>query len=147
LFAAYPILFLWSLNLDEVPPGDALPPLIAVVLAATVATVLLAVLIGDRARAALIVTPIMLGLLMYGRFVALVDVPGIVHRIGWAGLVGLGALGAWRLSRPRLVSVDRAHCVHARHHRAERDRDGVGCSPTELRCRARAGHEDRRAQA
>jgi hypothetical protein len=113
LFAAYPILFLWSLNLDEVPPGDALPPLIAVVLAATVATVLLAVLIGDRARAALIVTPIMLGLLMYGRFVDLVDVPGIVHRIGWAGLVGLGALGAWRLSQPRLVSVDRALLVIA----------------------------------
>jgi len=113
LFAAYPILFLWSLNLDEVPPGDALPPLIAAVLVATVATVLLAVLIGDRARAALIVTPIMLGLLMYGRFVALVDVPGIVHRIGWAGLVGLGALGAWRLSRPRLMSVDRALLVIA----------------------------------
>jgi hypothetical protein len=107
LFAAYPVLFLWSLNLDEVPLGDVLPPLIAVVVAATVATLVLAVLVGDRARAALIVTPIVLGLLMYGRVVDLIEAPGTVHRVGWAALVGLGALGAWRLSASRLLSVDR----------------------------------------
>ena len=108
LFAAYPVLFLWSLNFDEVPPGDALPPLIAVIVAATLATLLLAVLIGDRARAALVVTPIVLGLLVYGRVVDLVEAPGLVHRIGWAAVVGVGALGAWRLSASRLLSVDRA---------------------------------------
>jgi len=35
-----------------------------------------------------------LGLLMYGRIVDLVEAPGLVHRIGWAAVVGVGALGA-----------------------------------------------------
>jgi hypothetical protein len=96
-----------------VPLGDALPPLIVVILMAAVATLVLALLIGDRARAALIVTPMMLGLLMYGRVVDLVDVPGFVHRIGWAVVVGVAALGAWRLSGPRLLSLDRALLVIA----------------------------------
>ena len=113
LFAAYPVLFLWSLNVDEVPPGDALPPLVAIVLAALVATLVVSAIVGDRARAALVVTPIVLGLLMYGHVVDLVPTSGNVHRIGWAALVGLGALGAWRLSGMRLLAVDRALSVVA----------------------------------
>jgi hypothetical protein len=113
LFAAYPVLFLWSLNVDEVPPGDALPPLVAIVVAALVATLVVSVIVGDRARAALVVTPIVLGLLMYGHVVDLVPASGNVHRIGWAALVGLGALGAWRLSGTRLLGVDRALSVVA----------------------------------
>src|SRR4051812_35599360 len=108
LFAAYPVLFLWSLNVDEVPIGDALPPLVAIVLAATVATLVLAIILGDRARAALIVTPMALGLLMYGHFLDLIPAATIIHRVGWAVLIGLAALAAWRLSQPRLLSVDRA---------------------------------------
>jgi hypothetical protein len=107
LFAAFPVLFVWSQNLDEVPLQDALPPLVLIVAAAVIVTLLLAVLIGDRARAALIVTPIALGLLLYGHVVDLVDAPGIVHRLGWAALVGIGALGAWRLGASRLLSLDR----------------------------------------
>src|SRR5262245_62911201 len=103
LFAAYPVLFLWSQNIDEVPAGDAMPPLLAIVLAALVATLVLAVLVGDRARAALIVTPAALGLLMYGHVVDLVPVAGTFHRIGWAALIGLGVLGAWRLSNARVL--------------------------------------------
>ena len=113
LFAAYPVLFLWSQNLDDVPPGDALPPLVAIVLAALVATLLVSAIVGDRARAALVVTPIVLGLLMYGHVVDLVPASGNVHRIGWAALVALGALGAWRLSAMRLLGADRALSVVA----------------------------------
>jgi hypothetical protein len=107
-YAAYPVLFLWSLNLDEVPVGDALPPLIAVLLTAAVATLVLALVIGDRARAALIVTPIMLALLLYGRVVDLVAAPAVVHRVGWLVLVGLATLAAWRLSASRILGIDRA---------------------------------------
>jgi hypothetical protein len=107
LFAAYPVLFLWSQNVDDTPVGDALQVLVGVVVVALVATLLLAVVIGDRARAALIVTPIALGLLMYGHVIDLVAAPGLVHKAGWAGLVGLGALGAWRLGSARLLRVDR----------------------------------------
>jgi hypothetical protein len=108
LFAAYPVLFLWSLNVDEVPVGDALPPLVAIVLAALAATLVLAAIVGDRARAALIVTPAALGLLMYGHVIDLVPASATVQRIGWAAAVGLGALGAWRLSGVRLLRIDRA---------------------------------------
>jgi hypothetical protein len=108
LFAAYPVLFLWSQNVDEVPLSDALPPLVLIVALAAVATFALALLVGDRARAALVITPVALGLLMYGHVADLVPAPGIVHRVGWAALVGLGVLGAWRLGGARLLSVDRA---------------------------------------
>ena len=77
-------------------------------LGAAIATLALAAVIGDRARAALIVTPIVLGLLMYGHVVDLIAAPGLVHRLGWVALVGLGALGAWRLGAARLLSIDRA---------------------------------------
>jgi hypothetical protein len=107
LFAAYPVLFLWSTNVDDVPPGDALQVLFWVVVAAIAATFLLAVLTGDRARAALIVTPIVFALLMYGHVVDLVKAPSFVYKVGWAGLIGLAALLAWRLSGARLIRVDR----------------------------------------
>ena len=108
LFAAYPVLFLWSQNLADVPLGHALQPLVLIVLGAAIATLALAAVIGDRARAALIVTPIVLGLLMYGHVVDLIAAPGLVHRLGWVALIGLGALGAWRLGAARLLSIDRA---------------------------------------
>jgi hypothetical protein len=108
LFAAYPVLFLWSLNVDEVSAGDALPPLLGIVLAALLATLVLAMIVGDRARAALIVTPAVLGLLMYGHVVDLVPVSERLHRLGWAAIFGLGVFGAWRLRSARLATVDRA---------------------------------------
>ena len=107
LFAAYPVLFLWSQNVDEVPAAHALQPLLIIVAAALVVTLVLAVVIGDRARAALIVTPVVLGLLMYGHVVDLIPAPGTIHRLGWAALGGLALLGAWRLGPARLMRIDR----------------------------------------
>jgi hypothetical protein len=107
LFAAYPVLFLWSTNVEDTPPRDALQVLVWVVLAAIVATFLMALLIGDRARAALIVTPIVFALLMYGHVVDLVKAPTFAYKVGWAALIGLAALLAWRLSSARMIRVDR----------------------------------------
>jgi hypothetical protein len=92
----------------EVPLEHVIPPLAVVGLVALLATIALGVVIGDRTRAALIVTPVVLGLLLYGHVVELVDAPALVHRVGWLGLVAIGAIAAWRLGRSRLVSIDRA---------------------------------------
>jgi hypothetical protein len=108
LFAAYPVLFLWSENLGDTPLVDALLPLICVVLAAALATLVVGVVVRGRDRAALIVTPLALGLLIYGQVVDAIDLPVAVHRLAWVGLVALGALGAWRLSADRVARIDRA---------------------------------------
>ena len=51
LFAAYPVLFLWSQNLGEVPPEDVAQPLVLVVGLAALVTLGLAILFGfARAR-------------------------------------------------------------------------------------------------
>ena len=111
LFAAYPVLFLWSQNLGETDPADVILPLIVLVLGAAIATLLLGLVLGDRRRAALIVTPLLLGLLMYGHAAYLlgrVDVPGIIQQAGWVALVFVGAIAAVRLSARRLATVDTA---------------------------------------
>lgn len=72
LFAAYPVLFLWSQNLGEASTGDVLPLVALATLAAAVPFVILAVVFRDARRAALIVTPIVLGVLMYGHVAHLV---------------------------------------------------------------------------
>ncbi|HET7471763.1 MAG TPA: hypothetical protein VFJ71_01435 [Candidatus Limnocylindrales bacterium] len=111
--AAYPVLFLWSSNLEEVPASDVLPPLVSIVGAAILVTLALSVVLGDRARAALIVTPVVLALLTYGHAVDLVPLPGTIHRLGWAALIGLAAFAAWRLSDARLLALDRAVSIVA----------------------------------
>src|SRR4051812_19573131 len=86
LFAAYPVLFLWSQNLGETDPRDVLLPLILLVCIAAVATFVLGLVFRDRRRAALIVTPVLIGLLMYGHAASLlgkIHVPGIVQQAGW----------------------------------------------------------------
>ncbi|HET7026942.1 MAG TPA: hypothetical protein VFI28_04555 [Candidatus Limnocylindrales bacterium] len=104
LFAAYPILFLWSQNLGDVDPADVVLPLALALAAALAATLLLGLVYGSVARAALVVTPLAFGLLMYGHVataVAPLHVPGAVQQAGWAGLVLLAAVaaGRWRPSR------------------------------------------------
>ena len=111
LFAAYPVLFLWSQNLGETNSRDVLLPLIVLVGIAAAATFLLGLVFGDRRRAALIVTPLLIGLLMYGHAANLlgtVHVPGIVQQAGWAALVVIGIVAAIRLSARRLATVDTA---------------------------------------
>ena len=62
LFAAYPVLFLWSQNVAEADPADVLVPLLVTMGAAAIVTVLLGLLLRDVRRAAVAVTPIVIGL-------------------------------------------------------------------------------------
>jgi hypothetical protein len=108
LFAAYPVLFLWSQNLGEVPPEDVVQPLLFVVGLAAIATLGLAIVFGMRARSALIVTPAIFGVLMYGHVLKLFSTPSDLL-VGFGLLVvWFGFLAAWRLSTARVLRVDRA---------------------------------------
>jgi hypothetical protein len=111
LFAAYAVLFLWSQNLGETNASRVLVPLVAVVAVTAVLTVLLGRAFGDRRRGALVVTPLVIGFLMYGhvaRNVADLGVPGFIQQAGWVALTILGILGAWRLDARQLAAFDRA---------------------------------------
>jgi len=108
LFAAYPVLFLWSQNLGEVPPEDVVQPLVFVVGLAAIATLGLAIVFGMRARSALIVTPAIFGVLMYGHVLKLFSTPSDLLIAAGGLLVWFGFLAAWRLSTPRVLRLDRA---------------------------------------
>jgi hypothetical protein len=73
---------------------------------AAIATLVLGFVFGDRRRAALIVAPGVLGALLWGHIAGLADVPEEVRLAGWLGVIGLGALGAFRLGGRRLASID-----------------------------------------
>ena len=111
LFAAYPVLFLWSQNLGETNPRDVVVPLVLVVAVALATTVLLAIPFHDGRRAALIVTPLVVGLLAYGHAAALarpLHVPALLQQAGWIALVILGFVAAIRLGARALGRVDTA---------------------------------------
>jgi hypothetical protein len=111
LLAAYPVLFLWSQNLGETYPLDVVAPLVAVIVAAAVVTWLLGRLLGDARRAALIVTPLAVGLLVYGHVSTLVTPLGVralIQQAGWVALVVVAAIAAVRLSEARIAALDRA---------------------------------------
>ena len=107
LFAAYPVLFLWSQNLGETPPEDVAQPLALAVGLAAVVTVVLAVVFGSRARSALVVTPVALGVLMYGHAVEILDQPPDTLHAVWVGLMVVVILLAFRLSEARVAGIDR----------------------------------------
>jgi hypothetical protein len=108
LFAAYPVLFLWSQNLSDVDPPDVVLPLSIALAAALAATVILGLVYRSLARAALVVTPLVFGLLMYGQVgsaISRLHVPAAVQQLGWAALVGLAALAAARWSASRIATA------------------------------------------
>jgi hypothetical protein len=110
LVAAYPVLFLWSQNLGEVDPADVVPVLLALVGLATIATGVVAIPFRDLRRAALIVTPLVIGLLMYGHLENLVrplHVPRWAQQAGWAALVLAGLIAAIRGSTIRVEAITR----------------------------------------
>jgi len=108
LFAAYPVLFLWSQNVGEANPADVLPLVGLAVVVAAVATAVLTLLFRDARRAALVVTPVIVGLLMYGHVANLVHpfhVRPLIQQAGWLALAGLGVVAAIRLDDARLRQV------------------------------------------
>ena len=110
LFAAYAVLFLWSQNLGEADPADAFVPLLVLVGAAIGLTLLFGLVFRDRRRGALVASPIVIGLAMYGHAANLVrplGVPGFAQQLGWALLVVLAILAAWRFSEAWIDTLDR----------------------------------------
>jgi hypothetical protein len=101
------VLFLWSQNLGEVPAGDVVQPLVFVIVLAAIATLGLAIVFGMRARSALIVTPAIFGVLMYGHVLKLFSTPSDLLVGFGVLLVWVGFLAAWRLSTARVLRVDR----------------------------------------
>ena len=105
LFAAYPVLFLWSQNLGEANAGDVLPVLVVVLAATAVAMAILTLLFRDARRAALVVTPIVVAILVYGHVATLlkpVHLRPLIQQAGWVLLVVLGIAAAIRLREPLL---------------------------------------------
>ena len=109
LFAAYPVLFLWSQNLGETNSSEVVLPLVILVGGAALLTWLLGRVLGDRRRAALVVSPLVIGLLMYGHaahYLAALHVPAIAQQFGWVVLVIVGAVAAVRVGTRQLATAD-----------------------------------------
>lgn len=110
LFAAYFVLFLYSVNLDEVELGDVLPVLAVVVGGTAVMLIVAAVLVGDARRAALVLTAAVVAFLAYGHAARLLQPMRIgptVHVLGWLTIIALAVIVAWR-GRRFLGTVTRA---------------------------------------
>ena len=84
------------------------PPLIAVVFGTALATMVLGFLFGDRRRAALLVTPVVLGALLYGHITQALGLSGEIQAAVWLGILLLAAVAAVRLGVRRLATVDTA---------------------------------------
>lgn len=105
LFAAYPVLFLWSQNLAEAEPAEVLPPLLVTMAAAAALTVVLGLILRDIRKAALILTPLIVGLLGYGHATRLsraLDLPAVVQQLAWAAAIVAAVVLAFRLSARNL---------------------------------------------
>ena len=115
LFATYFVLFLYSVNLDEVELGDVLPVLAVVVGGTAVALIVAAMLVGDSRRAALILTAAVVAFLAYGHAARLLQplrIGPTVHVLGWLTVIALAVILAWR-GRRFLGTVTRALNVAA----------------------------------
>ena len=99
LFAAYFVLFLYSVNLDEVELGDLLPVLVVVGRRQGLLLLLAGLLVGDARRAALVLTAAVVAFLAYGHAAQLLAPTGIgptVHVAGWLAIILLAVVVAWR---------------------------------------------------
>lgn len=110
LFTAWPVLLLWSQNLGEAPARDVFDPLIRLLAVVAFAILGLGFVLRDRRRAALLVTPLVLGALLYGRLAPLVPAPE-TRNVEWAGVTAVAGLAALRLGRGRLGAIDRGLLV------------------------------------
>src|SRR6185437_13010738 len=86
LFAAYAVLFLYSANLDRVLPVDAIAPLTRAVAAAAVVTAVLALLLRDRRKGAIVATAIVVAYFGFGH---------VAGFLAGRGITDAAQLGAW----------------------------------------------------
>ncbi len=103
------MLFLWSQNLGETNPRQVLLPFLGVLLGAALVTIVLCLVFRDRRRGALVTTPLVVGLLMYGHAHHLLEslhVPTFVQQAGWVALVVVAVIAAVRLDDHRIAVID-----------------------------------------
>jgi hypothetical protein len=96
LFAIYPILFLWSQNVGEVGPDDVGDVLGGALMAGIVATSIAWLAFHDRARGALIVTPAILAVLLYGH-IARLGVPLQTEQAWIVAVLAIALIAALKL--------------------------------------------------
>jgi Sulfatase len=133
LLGAYPVLFLWSQNLNETVPAEVLGPLLGMMALLAVATIIAGRIFHDVRRGALVVAPVALGLALYGHLVRILEGPvptdtedvessasvaaavgdgigssEVVVAVIVIAVVVVGVVLAMRLGSRRLGSVDRA---------------------------------------
>lgn len=99
LFAAYPVLYLYSQNVGEVAPGEVLVPLLLVLAGALGLLVLLSLAFRDPRRAAIVVSVLALGALAYGFVDSFIPsvVPGWTQQLVWIALIVLSIVVAIRI--------------------------------------------------
>jgi hypothetical protein len=103
------VLFLWSQNLGETNPRQVLLPFLGILLGAALVTIVLGLVFRDRRRGALVATPLVVGLLMYGHahhLLVSIHVPTFVQQAGWAALVVVAVVAAIRLDERRIATID-----------------------------------------
>ena len=109
MFAIYAVLFLWSQNLGPTNPPHVVIPIVVVVVIAAALTIVLGRLFRDIRRGAIVATPIVIGLLMYGhaaRLVADLHVPVTAQQLGWVALVALAVIVAVLFGERRIATID-----------------------------------------
>ncbi len=102
LFAAYPVLYLWSANVSQVYADDVMPLLVRVVAVALIVFAAAAVVLRDARRAAIIVTAITVPVLVFGHVDRLLQPVGVGHAAqlaAWIALIVGAVLVAWRRRR------------------------------------------------
>ena len=94
LFGLSPILFLYAHNLSSIPvsPGELLPPVLITLGASAALWLVLSLILGNRVKAGLIVSPVVLLFFLYGHVFSLLDSRHMRHEyllIAWALLLAI----------------------------------------------------------
>ncbi len=109
LFAAYFVLFLYSVNLDEAELGDVLPVLALVGGGTALILVVAGLLVVDARRVAIVLTACLVAFLAYGHAARLLQPTRIgptVHQAAWLAIIVLAIIVAWR-GRRFIVGITR----------------------------------------
>ena len=105
LFGVYPVLFLWSQNVNEVGPADVSDVLGATFLFAGLVMLLAWLAFQDRARGALFITPAILAFLLYGH-VERLGADAIHERAAIVALLAIALVLALKLPDRWITRVD-----------------------------------------
>jgi hypothetical protein len=110
LLAAYFVLFLYSVNLDESEFADVLPVLFPVVIGTTALLLVAGLIVGNLQRIAIVLSAFVVAMLGYGHVNGILEPMKIGagwQQLGWAVFGLLSVLIAWRAARwiPSLTRI------------------------------------------